>query len=212
LSIENSGGWQTIPSLRWWIGGILFASTVINYIDRQTLSLLAPYLKQDFHWTNTDYANIGVAFRVAYSIGMTACGRLIDRVGTKRGLTMTVLGYSIASMLTPLARGFYSFMGFRFLLGAGESGNWPGATKAVSEWFPKTERGLAAAFFDSGSSIAGDLFPVGISGGVRGAGAAWARVVGGVEMVVLLARGASEDFGWREVFDTCGYVGRRSGR
>jgi ACS family hexuronate transporter-like MFS transporter len=83
----------------------------------------------------------------------------MDRVGTKRGLTITVLAYSIVSMLTPLARGLYSFMGFRFLLGAGESGNWPGATKAVSEWFPKHERGLAAAFFDSGSSIGGAIAP-----------------------------------------------------
>jgi ACS family hexuronate transporter-like MFS transporter len=150
---------RTIPSLRWWIGALLFASTVINYIDRQTLSLLAPYLKQDFHWTNTDYANIVVAFRVAYCIGMTTTGRLMDRVGTKRGLTITVLWYSIVSMLTPLARGFYSFLSFRFLLGAGESGNWPGATKAVSEWFPKHERGLATALFDSGSSIGGAIAP-----------------------------------------------------
>jgi ACS family hexuronate transporter-like MFS transporter len=152
-------GRRAIPSLRWWIGGLLFASTVINYIDRQTLSLLAPYLKQDFHWTNTDYANLVVSFRVAYCIGQTVCGRLMDRVGTKRGLTITVLWYSIVSMLTPLARGLHSFMGFRFLLGAGESGNWPGATKAVSEWFPKHERGLAAAFFDSGSSIGGAIAP-----------------------------------------------------
>jgi MFS transporter, ACS family, hexuronate transporter len=83
----------------------------------------------------------------------------MDRVGTKRGLTITVLWYSIVSILTPLARGFYSFLGFRFLLGAGESGNWPGATKAVSEWFPKQERALAAALFDSGSSIGGALAP-----------------------------------------------------
>ena len=150
---------RVIPSLRWWIAGILFTSTVINYIDRQTLSLLAPYFKQEHHWTNTDYANIVVAFRVAYSIGQTVCGRLMDRLGTKRGLTLTVLWYSIVSMLTPLARGFYSFLGFRFLLGAGESGNWPGATKAVSEWFPKHERGLATALFDSGSSIGGAIAP-----------------------------------------------------
>jgi ACS family hexuronate transporter-like MFS transporter len=156
---SDSSGRRTIRSLRWWIGGILFASTVINYIDRQTLSLLAPYLKQDYHWTNTDYANIVVAFRVAYSIGQTLCGRLMDRVGTKRGLTITVLWYSIVSILTPLARGFYSFLGFRFLLGAGESGNWPGATKAVSEWFPKHERGLATALFDSGSSLGGAIAP-----------------------------------------------------
>jgi MFS transporter, ACS family, hexuronate transporter len=156
---SDPGGRRVIPSLRWWIGGILFASTVINYIDRQTLSLLAPYLKQDYHWTNTDYANIVVAFRVAYAIGQTLSGRLMDRVGTKRGLTITVLWYSIVSILTPLARGFYSFLGFRFLLGAGESGNWPGATKAVSEWFPKHERGLATALFDSGSSLGGAIAP-----------------------------------------------------
>ena len=150
---------RTIPSLRWWIGALLFASTVINYIDRQTLSLLAPYLKQDFHWTNTDYANLVIAFRVAYSIGQTLNGRLMDRIGTKGGLTLTVLCYSIVSVLTPLARGFYSFMGFRFFLGLGESGNWPGATKAVSEWFPKQERGLATALFDSGSSIGGAVAP-----------------------------------------------------
>jgi MFS transporter, ACS family, hexuronate transporter len=155
-----SGRLRTIPSLRWWIGAILFASTAINYIDRQTIALLAPYLKQNYHWTNTDYANIIVAFRVAYSIGQTVCGRLMDRLGTKRGLSITVLWYSVVSILTPLARGFYSFLGFRFFLGAGESGNWPAATKAVSEWFPKHERGLATAFFDSGSSIGGAIAPL----------------------------------------------------
>lgn len=77
----------------------------------------------------------------------------MDRIGTRRGLTLTVIWYSVVSMLTSLASGFYSFATFRFLLGAGESGNWPAATKAVSEWFPKRERALATALFDSGSSI-----------------------------------------------------------
>jgi ACS family hexuronate transporter-like MFS transporter len=150
---------RIIPSLRWWIGAILFASTVINYIDRQTLSVLAPYLKQDFHWSNVDYANIAIAFRLAYSIGQTICGRLMDRVGTRRGLTISVAWYSTISLLTSLASGFRSFAFFRFLLGAGESANWPGASKAVSEWFPKRERGLATAFYDSGSSIGGAVAP-----------------------------------------------------
>jgi len=150
---------KPIPSLRWWIGALLFLSTVINYIDRQTLSLLAPYLKQDYHWTNSDYATIAIAFRVAYSIGQSAFGRLIDRIGTRRGLTLSVTCYSIISMLTSLARGLSSFAGFRFLLGASESANWPAATKAVSEWFPKRERALATALFDSGSSIGGALAP-----------------------------------------------------
>jgi ACS family hexuronate transporter-like MFS transporter len=156
---SNAGKPRLIPSLRWWIAGILFASTVINYIDRQTLSVLAPYLKLEHHWTNSDYANIVIAFRIAYSIGMVLCGRLIDRVGTRRGLTLTLAWYSVISILTSLSTGFRSFAGFRFLLGAGESANWPAATKAVAEWFPKRERGLATAFFDSGSSIGGAISP-----------------------------------------------------
>jgi MFS transporter, ACS family, hexuronate transporter len=154
-----AGHTRPIRALRWWIAGILFASTVINYIDRQTLSILAPFLQRDYHWTNTDYANIAIAFRIAYSLGQTVCGRFIDRVGTRLGLTLSVTWYSIVSVLTSLARGLSSFTLFRFLLGAGESANWPGASKAVSEWFPKRERGLATAFYDSGSSIGGAVAP-----------------------------------------------------
>lgn len=150
---------RPISHLRWWIGALLFASTIINYIDRQTLSLLAPYLKLNYHWTNSDYANLLIAFRIAYSIGQTLFGRLMDRIGTRRGLTLTVTWYSIVSVLTSLANGFLSFAGFRFLLGASESANWPAATKAVSEWFPKRERAFATALFDSGSSIGGAVAP-----------------------------------------------------
>jgi ACS family hexuronate transporter-like MFS transporter len=100
-----------------------------------------------------------IAFRVAYSFGQTLFGRLLDRIGTRRGLTLTVAFYSIVSILTSFAQGFRSFAAFRFLLGAGESANWPAATKAVSEWFPKKERGLATAFFDSGSSVGGAIAP-----------------------------------------------------
>jgi MFS transporter, ACS family, hexuronate transporter len=150
---------RTIPTLRWWICALLFASTVINYIDRQSLSLLAPFLESQYKWTNSDYAIIVIAFRISYSIGQTLFGRLMDRIGTRRGLSLTVAFYSIVSMLSPVARGLRSFAGMRFLLGAGESANWPAATKAVSEWFPKQERGLATAFFDSGSSIGGAIAP-----------------------------------------------------
>ena len=151
---------RPISNLRWWIGGLLFASTVINYIDRQTLSVLAPYLKQQYGWNNQNFATIVIAFRVAYSVGQTVSGRLIDRIGTRKGLTITVIWYSIAAMLTSLAVGLRSFAFFRFLLGAGESANWPAATKAVAEWFPKKERGWAVALFDSGSSIGGAIAPL----------------------------------------------------
>ena len=151
---------RPISNLRWWIGGLLFASTVINYLDRQTLSVLAPYLKLQYQWNNQNFAEIVIAFRVAYSIGQTLSGRLIDRIGTRKGLTITVIWYSIAAMLTSLAGGLRSFAFFRFLLGAGESANWPAATKAVAEWFPKKERGWAVALFDSGSSIGGAVAPI----------------------------------------------------
>src|SRR5450432_924659 len=150
---------RPISGLRWWIGGLLFASTVINYLDRQTLSLLAPYLKLEHHWSNTDYANLVIAFRVAYSIGQTVFGRLLDRIGARRGLTLSVAWYSTVSILTSLARGFYSFASFRFLLGAGESANWPAATKVVSQWFPVREQAWAVALFDSGSSVGAAIAP-----------------------------------------------------
>ncbi len=145
--------------IRWWIVGLLFASTVINYIDRQTLSVLAPYLKRDYRWNNQDFALVVIAFRLAYTIGQAVCGRLIDRLGTRRGLTISVTFYSLVAMATSLATGLRSFAGMRFLLGIGESANWPGATKAVSEWFPRRERALAVAIFDSGSSIGAAVAP-----------------------------------------------------
>lgn len=148
-----------IPNLRWWIAALLFLSTVINYIDRQTLSVLAPHIKQEFAWTNSDFALLIIAFRVAYAVGQSVCGRMVDRTGIRNGLSLAVLFYSFAAMLTSLATGLKSFCAFRFLLGAGESANWPGATKAVSEWFPRKESGWAVALFDSGSAIGGAVAP-----------------------------------------------------
>jgi len=138
---------------------LLFTSTIINYIDRQTLSVLAPFLKEEYRWTNTDFATILIAFRIAYTIGQGVCGRLLDWLGTRRGLSITGFFYSAVASLTALASGIWSFRVFRFLLGAGESANWPGATKATSEWFPAKERAWAVAMFDSGSSIGGAIAP-----------------------------------------------------
>jgi ACS family hexuronate transporter-like MFS transporter len=149
-----------IRGLRWYIGGLFFLSTVINYIDRQTLSVLAPYLKTEFTWSNADFALIIISFRVAYAVGQTGAGQVLDRVGTRNGLSLGVAFYSVAAMLTSLASGLRSFCAFRFLLGAGEAANWPGATKGVSEWFPRRESGWAVALFDSGSSIGGAIAPV----------------------------------------------------
>ncbi len=150
----------TSRRLRWYIGGLLFLSTVINYVDRQTLSVLAPHLKIEYAWTNTQFSLIIIAFRAAYTIGQTVAGRWLDRVGTRRGLSVAVLWYSCAAMLTSLAVGLKSFAACRFLLGAGEAANWPGATKAVSEWFPRRESGWAVALFDSGSSVGAAIAPL----------------------------------------------------
>jgi ACS family hexuronate transporter-like MFS transporter len=150
---------RRVRGLRWYIGGLLFLSTVINYIDRQTLSVLGPELKRVYDWTNSDFARVLIAFRVAYTIGQTIAGRVIDRLGTREGLAFGVAWYSVAAMITSLATGLGSFMGARFLLGLGEAANWPGATKAVSEWFPRRESGWAVALFDSGSSVGAAIAP-----------------------------------------------------
>ena len=151
---------RPVRHLRWYIGGLLFLSTVVNYLDRQTLSVLGPYLKTEYTWSNTDFALIIISFRVAYSLGQTGSGPLLDRIGTRLGLTLSVTWYSVVAMATSLAVGLKSFCAFRFLLGLGESANWPGATKAVSEWFPRRESGWAVALFDSGSSIGAAIAPL----------------------------------------------------
>lgn len=150
---------KPIPHLRWWIAGALFLSTVINYIDRQTLSVLAPHIKAEFQWNNATFAWLIIAFRVAYAFGQSASGRALDRVGIRRGLPAAVGFYSLSAMATSFATGLVSLSAFRFLLGAGESANWPGAAKTVSEWFPKRESGWAVAIYDSGSAIGGAVAP-----------------------------------------------------
>jgi ACS family hexuronate transporter-like MFS transporter len=148
-----------IRGLRWYIGGVLFLSTVVNYIDRQTLSVLAPDIKNEFGWNNQTFALLIISFRIAYALGQTASGRFLDTVGIRKGLSATVAFYSVSAMMTSLATGLKSLCAFRFLLGAGESANWPGATKTVAEWFPRSESGWAVALFDSGSSIGGAVAP-----------------------------------------------------
>jgi len=133
--------------------------TVINYIDRQTINVLAPILKKEHRWTNSDFALVLISFRVAYTIMQSLNGRLLDRFGTRLGLTVSVSFYSVVQMLTTLVRGLGSFCAFRFLLACGESANNPGSTKAVSEWFPDRERAWAVALFDSGSCIGAAVAP-----------------------------------------------------
>ena len=148
-----------IRRLRWWIVWTLFFSTVINYIDRQTLSVLAPVIIKQFDMSHEDYSHIVSAFQIAYAGMWLVGGVLIDLVGTRLGLTVAMIWWSIASMLPSMARSVFQFSAFRFLLGMGEGCNWPGASKTVAEWFPARERGIAVAIFDSGSSVGAVIAP-----------------------------------------------------
>ena len=149
-----------ISHLRWYIVAALFLSTVINYIDRQTLSVLAPYIKTEFHWDNTTFALLIIAFRIAYAFGQSLSGRFLDRIGLRRGLPLAVAFYSLSAMATTFSTGLASLAACRFLLGAGESANWPGAAKAVAEWFPRRETGWAVAIYDSGSAVGSAIAPL----------------------------------------------------
>jgi ACS family hexuronate transporter-like MFS transporter len=139
--------------------GLVFWATVINYLDRQTLSVVAPVLREQFHIGNVAYSRIVFAFMLAYTIMNGIAGPLIDRFGTRLGYGLCIAWWSAAAMLHALARGAWSFGICRFLLGVGEAGNWPAGVKVVAEWFPVRERALASGLFNSGSSIGAMLAP-----------------------------------------------------
>ncbi len=138
---------------------LAFWATVINYLDRQTLSVAAPVLRDQFHLSNVDYSRVLFGFMLAYTIMNGVSGPLIDRLGTRLGYGLCVAWWSVAAALHALATGAWSLGVFRFLLGMGEAGNWPGGVKVVAEWFPEKERALAAGLFNSGSAVGAILAP-----------------------------------------------------
>lgn len=139
--------------MRWVVIGFAFLATVLNYIDRQTLSVLAPTLKEECGITDLQYGMIISAFLFAYTLSNGVSGALVDRIGTRLGYALFVTWWSVAGMLHAVARGPWSFGACRFLLGVGEAGNWPAAVKMVTEWFPPQERTLAAGIFNSGAAL-----------------------------------------------------------
>jgi ACS family hexuronate transporter-like MFS transporter len=148
------------PSPRRWIMiSFAFWATVINYLDRQTLSVAAPVLRGQFHMSNGEYSYVVFAFLLAYTIMNGVSGTLIDRMGTRVGYAACIAWWSTAAMLHAFARGALSLGFFRFLLGMGEAGNWPAGVKVVAEWFPERERALAAGVFNSGSAVGAILAP-----------------------------------------------------
>ena len=155
---------KPIGNYRWRILAMLFFATTINYLDRSIISVLGPTLKNHiFYWTDQDYANITIAFKVAYSLGLLVMGGFIDKYGTKIGYAVSIAIWSIFGILHAFITKSMGWIGFalaRFGLGFGESGNFPAAVKTVAEWFPKKERALANGLFNAGSNVGAILAPL----------------------------------------------------
>jgi ACS family hexuronate transporter-like MFS transporter len=165
---------------RWWIVWTLFCSTAINYINRQTLSVLAPVITREFHLSHSQLSNIFGAFQIAYAGTWLIGGIFLDVVGTRLGLTLAVIWWSLASMATSLVHSASALAVLRFFLGIGEGFNWPGASKTVAEFFPASERSVAVAIFDSGSSVGGAVAAVAVPLIAVRFGWRWAFVWAGV--------------------------------
>jgi ACS family hexuronate transporter-like MFS transporter len=149
----------TVKGLRWWIIGMVCLLTVINYIDRQTLSVLAPTIRDEFGMSNTAYSRVVTMFLFGYTISQALSGKILDRFGTRRSFMLFVGIWTIASMLHSVAATVGALMAFRFILGIGEAGNWPGAAKVVAEWFPVKERAFGMAIFNNGSTLGAVIAP-----------------------------------------------------
>jgi MFS transporter, ACS family, hexuronate transporter len=148
-----------VQGLRWWMITLVFLATLINFIDRLTISVLAPVIIVQLGLTNLQFASISTWFLVAYTASQGLSGKFYDRVGTRRGFTVSILVWSAAAMGHAFVRGLASLSCLRFVLGLGEAGNWPGAAKAIAEWFPARQRALGMGIFNSGVSIGSILAP-----------------------------------------------------
>jgi len=190
---------QRTGYFRWVICALLLLAATVNYIDRQVIGILKPTLQHEFGWSEMDYADIVFAFQLAYAAGLLLSGRLIDRIGTRVGFSIAIVIWSVAAMAHAEATWFgpavagllgmvglaYSasvagFMAARFMLGLGESGNFPASIKAVAEWFPKRERALATGIFNSGTNVGALLSPMAVPWITLNYGWWWAFVATGL--------------------------------
>lgn len=148
-----------IRGLRWWIIGQVFLATLINYVDRLTISVLAPVITRDLGLSNTEFGGIVTWFLLAYTISQALSGKLYDRIGTRLGFVVSITVWSLAAIAHAFARGLASLSAVRFVLGLGEAGNWPGAVKTVAQWFPVRERAFGLAIFNSGAALGSIVAP-----------------------------------------------------
>lgn len=172
---------------RWAICALLFFAITINYVDRQVVGVLKPLLEKEFGWSENDYANIVLGFQTAYALGLLVVGRTLDAVGTRRGYAFAIGLWSLAAMAHAAASSVGSFVAARFALGLGEAGGFPGAVKAVSEWFPKRERAFATGLFNAGANVGALLTPIVVPMLVIAFGWRAAFLVTGISGFLLLA-------------------------
>jgi ACS family hexuronate transporter-like MFS transporter len=148
-----------IRQVRWWILALLFLVTVINFVDRQSLSIVAPVLRDSLHLSNTDYGRIVAAFQAGMMLAEFPMGLLMDKRGVRFGFSFAVLWWSLANGLHVFARSMTQFSVLRFWLGTGECGNFSGAMKVISQWYPVKERALAVGVFNGGSMVGSIIAP-----------------------------------------------------
>lgn len=170
---------QAIGKYRWTICGLLFFATTINYLDRAVIALLKSTLTREMNWDDGDYANVEIAFKVAYAIGLLLAGRVIDRLGTKIGYALATGLWSISAVAHAFANSVMGFGVARAALGVTEAGNFPAAIKTVAEWFPKKERALATGIFNSGANIGAIVAPLSVPYIAKAWGWEWAFIITG---------------------------------
>ncbi|MEO6177504.1 MAG: MFS transporter [Flavobacterium circumlabens] len=179
-----------IGKYRWTICGLVFFATTVNYLDRNVISYLRPFLAEAFHWTPEqeviDYSNIELAFKIAYALGMLVAGGIIDKLGTKLGYAIATGLWSLAAIGHALATGTGGFLIARVFLGITEAGNFPAAIKATAEWFPQKERALATGIFNSGSNIGAIIVPLTVPFIAENYGWQWAFILTGIVGFVWL--------------------------
>lgn len=182
---------------RWTICGLLFFATTVNYLDRQVLSLLQPYLAEKYNWTYNDYANITSVFQFTYALSLLVAGRIVDKLETKKGYAWAIVIWSAAAAIhglaIPIGEKITAFLGWagiaglsvsvvgfmfsRAILAFGEAGNFPAAIKATAEYFPKKERSFATGIFNSGANVGAILAPLTVP---------WMRINWGWEAVFIV--------------------------
>lgn len=168
-----------IGRYRWRICALLFFATTLNYLDRQVLGILAPELQRELGWSDTDYATIAAAFKVAYAVGLVTMGRVLDHIGTKVGYAVGLGLWSLAGMAHAFAGSVFGFSAARAALGLAEAVNFPAAVKTVAEWFPKTERATATGLFNSGANIGAIVAPIVVPAITIAWGWRWAFIITG---------------------------------